>query len=653
MNHHDHAQLPSLTTMVFCVILALGFFTTYSQVPFTRGTNLTGWFQASSPRQIQFSKYSKTDLENIKSLGCDVIRLPINLHAMTSGSPEYIPDPLFLNFLDQVVSWAEELRLHIILDNHTFDPAANTDPAIEQALVKVWTHMAHHYKDRSEFIHYEVLNEPHGIDDAIWNAIQQNVINAIRAEDTEHFILVGAANWNSYHNLRNVPSYSDPKLIYTFHFYDPFVFTHQGASWTNPSMVPLAKIPFPYSPSRMPSTPGPLKGTWIERAIKNYPIDGTATRVRQLIDIAVAFKQDRGANVFCGEFGVYIPNSPAADRIQWYKLVREYLEQNGIPWTIWDYQGGFGLFDKNSPEYFNHDLNTEMLDALDLFIPPQSEYVKVPLRSGFTLYEDGFGSDITNASVESEGILDFYSSFNPVKGDYCIYWTGVDQYDPIGFDFNRNLDLTLLKANGYTLDFNVRTTSAPQKFDVRFIDSKDGALDRPWRMGMTIEGVQPDGEWHHVSILLGDLQEKGAWDGAWFPPSGSHFDWRSVDRFEIVPEHQSLDGIEMWFDRIHVTGEDIIVSADDAKNQKTLLSVYPNPVSSNHSEVTFEVPCSGRVSVSLCNVMGTQIRTLADGEYPEGVHTVLLEHRALQSGVYLVMYKTGISAHAVKVVVAN
>lgn len=205
-----------------------------AQMHFTRGVNLTNWFQASSAQQIQFTKFTKQDFINIKSLGCDVIRLPINLHAMTSGSPEYIIDPLFFTFLDSAVSWAEELQIHLLLDNHTFDPAADTDPAIGPVLIKVWTQMADHYKNRSEYIYYEVLNEPHGILDKLWGQIQQSVIDSIRSVDTIHTIIVGPAGWNGYNNLNAMPVYSDTNLIYTFHFYDPFMFTHQGASWTDP-----------------------------------------------------------------------------------------------------------------------------------------------------------------------------------------------------------------------------------------------------------------------------------------------------------------------------------------------------------------------------------------------------------------------------------
>ncbi|MEX2234472.1 MAG: cellulase family glycosylhydrolase [Cyclobacteriaceae bacterium] len=627
------------------------------QTAFSRGVNLTGWFQAPNARQIQFSKFTKTDFENIKSLGCDVIRLPINLHAMTNGEPDYIPDPLFLHFLDQAVDWAEELQIHLILDNHTFDPAASTDPAVEAILVKVWTHMASHYRDRSEYVYYEVLNEPHGIDDAVWSDIQQNVIDAIRTEDTQHFIVVGPANWNSYNNLKNLPVYTDPKLIYTFHFYDPFVFTHQGASWTDPSMVPLAGVPFPFASAGMPATPNSLRGTWIEGALNSYANDGTSSKVRQLIDVAVAFKNQRGVPLFCGEFGVYIPNSPDDDRVAWYELVRSYLNEQGIPWTIWDYTGGFGLFEKNSAEYFNYDLHVPLLEALDFSVPPQEDYIQKPLRTGFDLYLDYFGEGITNASATGNGVLDFYSSSNPQAGSYCIYWTGVGQYDPISFDFKRDLDLYLLKAFDHTLEFYVRGNSSSTKFDVRFIDSKKNTSDRPWRMGKTLSDIPADNEWHFVQIPLKDLEEKGAWDGAWYPPVGNNFDWRSVDRFEIIPEHQSLEGVEFMFDQIRVTGEEITVSVAEENTNEPLLSVYPNPVN-NTTSVNFSALRSGPVEMAVYNPQGQKVSTLFHEVATHGEHIVFwdgtdTEGKALAAGLYFIRMEAGSRSRTIKIMMAE
>jgi endoglucanase len=611
------------------ILLCLGL-TCYSllltgQIPFTRGVNLTSWFQVSAARQIQFSKYTKKDFERIKLLGCDVIRLPINLHAMTGGEPDYLLDPLFLEFLDEVVNWAEELELHIILDNHTFDPATNTDPAIGSTLVKVWTQMAGHFNGRSPFVYYEVLNEPHGIDDATWGSIQQDVIDAIRSVDTEHYIVVGGAGWNSYNNLDELPVYADNKLIYTFHFYDPFVFTHQGASWTDPSMGSLAGVPFPYRSVDMPSTPNDLKGTWVGSAMDNYATDGTLAKVKSLIDIAVNFKNQRGVPVYCGEFGVYIPNSNNDDRVYWYDEVRRYLEEKNIPWTIWDYQGGFGLFEKGTNELFDYDLNVPLLEALAFSVPPQEVYVRKPNTTGFTIYSDNIGEGIFDASDPGHGTLDFYNVDSPQEGTKSIYWTDVTQYNAIAFEFKPDLDLSLLATHDHVLEFWVKGNTPGVMFDVRFIDTKTGPTDHPWRKGKTIDNTLAtwDGEWHKVTIPLSALEEKGSWDNAWFPPEGK-FDWKAVDRFEIVAEQQALTNIDFWFDDIRVSGEEVpyeepITSVDEGIANSDL-KVYPNPMKENML-IQFSVTDSGPVNISLYTPAGQKIWIVANENFPPGEHT--------------------------------
>ncbi len=554
-------------------------------MPFSRGVNLTGWFQVSNAEQIQFSKYTKLDFEQIKGLGCDAIRLPINLHYMTGGAPDYAIDPLFYSFLDEVVKWAGELNIHLILDNHTFDVTANTDPKVGDVLEKVWTQMAMHYKDSSDYIYYEILNEPHGISDYVWNTIQQQVIDAIRTVDTKHYIVVGPADWNSYNNLNEMPVFSDQKLIYTFHFYDPFVFTHQGASWTSPSMAPLTGVPFPYQADSMPAFPSSLKNTWIEDAFNDYPNTGSVEYVKSLIDIAVTFKNSRNVPVFCGEFGVYIPNCSNYHRTIWYDAVRNYLEEQGIPWTIWDYHGGFGLFKAGSNGLFNHDLNTSLLRALGLNVPEQSVYVQRPDSTGFMIYTDYIGNHIFESNY-GNGKVSYYTEDEPNNGKYCIFWTGADQYNVIGFDFLPDKDLSELLKEGYALDLMIRG-NPETTFDVRFLDSKTtDPDDHPWRMRVTVDSGMTgfDSRWHHLYIPLSQFTEHGAWDNNWYSPEGK-FDWKAIDRFEIVSEHQNLIYKTLWFDNIHITNADtaqVYVNSifsgllpESAANSE--LRIYPNP----------------------------------------------------------------------------
>ncbi len=526
-------------------------------VPFSRGINLTNWFQASGSANIDFTRYTKHDFEQIKSLGCDVIRLPINLHSMTNGAPDYIIDPLLYDMLDQIVNWANDLNIYLILDNHTFDPAVSTPATIGPILTKVWSQMAEHYKNSSEYVIYEILNEPHGISDNAWNTIQQQVINTIRETDSTHYIVVGGSGYNSYNNLNAIPAFTDSMLIYTFHFYDPFLFTHQGADWTDPSMAPLGGVPFPYNADSMPSFPASLRGTWIESSFTGYSNTGNVSSVKSLLNIAINFKNLRHVPVFCGEFGVYMPNSRDTDRVFWYDAVRKYLEANGIAWTTWDYHGDFGLFRKGTSGLFDHDLNVSLLQSLGLNVPEQTPYQQKADSVGFMLYTDANGEGISKSRIGG-GTLNYLSTDHPNNGIYCIFWTGAAQYDAIGFTFKPARDLSRLVEEGYALDLMVRGNSAKITFDVRFIDTKTASADdHPWRMRITLDSTSAEfnKQWKHLYIPLNQFTEQGSWDNAWYEPEGK-FDWTAVDRFEIVSEQQSLLDKRLWFDNIHITNQD-------------------------------------------------------------------------------------------------
>ncbi len=651
---------------VFISVLIV-FHAVNSQTPFNKGVNLTNWFQTSGPGQIQFTKFTKQDFENIKSLGCDVIRLPIHLHAMTEGEPEYTLDPLFLSFLDSAVTWAEELEMHLILDNHTFDPSVDTDPAIEDALIKVWTQMAEHYKNRSNYIYYEILNEPHGISDEVWGEIQQHVIDVIREEDTVHTIIVGPASWNSYNNLDNMPEYDDDNLIYTFHFYDPFLFTHQGANWNNPSMEPLSGMPFPYHPDSMPAFPSELEGTWIEDNYNDYHNDGTAERVKERIDIAVQFQSNRNVPVFCGELGVYIPNSPKQDRVNWYDTVISYLDENNIAWTMWDYTGGFGLFEEGGNDMFEHDIDTALLKAMGFNVPPQTDFELEPDSAGFPIYRDYIEPKIVESGYAREGIISFYSETQPDNGNYCIHFTGGDQYATIGLQFKPVRDFTWLAENHFALDLMIRGDTPAAGLDIRFVDTKTtDTADHPWRMRYTIDEsvVEWDRRWYHLYLPLSDFTEHGSWDNeTWFEPIGA-FDWSAVDRFEIVAEYHDLADVQFWFDNIHITNMDTARVNDTAMlevgipgtlyNKAPSLFTEQNPVTDN-AVIHYTVNGSDHIFIGIYNTSGQLVRELVNTSQPSGDYTVTWNgsdalNRELRNGIYVCRMITPGNSDAVKLI---
>jgi len=273
----------------------------------------------------------------------------------------------------------------------------------------------------------------------------------------------------------------------------------------------------------------------------------------------VDFQTKRNVPLFCGEFGVYIPNSNNENRVYWYNVVRSYLEEKGISWTIWDYTGGFGLFDQGTNELFDYDLNIPLVEALGFTAPPQKEFILEPDTTGFDLYMDYIAPKIVESSW-NEAILDYYSEDNPASGVYCIHWTGANQYDNISFRFSPIKDLSVLVNNGFAIDFLIRCNNPNAKIDIRFMDTKtDDPNDHPWRMRYTISqsAADWDGKWNHLQIPLNAFSEQGSWDNSWFNPVGD-FDWSAIERFEIVSEYSELKGIHFYFDNIRVMDPKVV-----------------------------------------------------------------------------------------------
>jgi endoglucanase len=635
----------SITLFTFCVKQTFAI-----KAPFNKGVNLTGWFQVDNPKRIQFSKYTRTDFEQIKSLGCDAVRLPINLHFMTNGAPEYIIDPLFYTLLDQVVGWCEELDIHLILDNHTFDVTKDTDPLVGTILEKVWTQMATHYLNTSTLIYFEVLNEPHGIEDSSWNVIQQKTVAAIRTVDTKHTIVVGGANWNSYHNLDAISVYSDTNLIYTFHFYDPFLFTHQGSGWT--ILSPARNIPFPYSEEKMPALPFDLIGTWAEGSYSEYKNVGNEEKVREWIDIAANFSESRNVPVWCGEFGVYDVNCPYDDRTYWYGVVRKYLEEKEISWTIWDYQGAFGFFAKGSNQLFDHDLNIPLLTELGLNIPEQTPFSIKPDEEGFSIYNDFFGKNISDGSYGA-GTFDFYSAEAPQSGSYCFSWHGGIRYDALVLNFNPDRDLSYLSKNGYALALMVKGDDPNGEFDIRFLDSNTSdPNDHPWRIKRSINKnmVKWDNKWHKLYLPLSSFTEQGSWDpdgSAWFNPEGK-FDWKAVDRFDIALESKGMGSYSLWFDNISITNKDTLKEEGEItiNNLSNVIVDFVSLQSSYSNQIRVKSN-SGNINYKLLNLTG---KVIAMGAFE---NEITINSNLLVPGIYFIHFENEKHQQITKKVLIN
>lgn len=521
---------------------------------FTRAVNISGWFETASARHILPRRYDAQDFRDLAAIGVEAIRLPIDVHAMSSSSPERAVDPLLLDFLDMAIGWAEEAGLYIIIDNHSFDPVIPTDSDIESTLLAVWPQIASRYRDRSDLVLYEILNEPHGIDPARWARVQGNVIKAIRSVDARHWIVVGGADFNSIAQMERLPRYEDDRLVYTFHFYEPYVFTHQGTFWTKPSLKELIGIPFPSTRSA-PRPPASLRGTWLEDALKTYPVKGTEASVLRALEAPIRFSRERNVPVFCGEIGVFLANTGPEDRVRWYTLVRNRLEEGGLSWALWDAYGSFGMFVPGQGVEIPEALDDGIARALGL---TPSAAVKERRADGtkaagsLVIYDDYPARGMKYTGYATNGEIDLYAPEGKAHS-HAIRMRDLDRYNYLGLAFAKSVDLSDFSREG-ALMLSARTNGVPVRVDVRLVSPGEMPEDIPWRMSYTLDlpaGTTADG-WRSVTIPLSAMTVTGAWKDQWIEPKGDAFDWTRVRSIEIAAEHGALRGVDLIVDDIAV-----------------------------------------------------------------------------------------------------
>jgi hypothetical protein len=195
--------------------------------------------------------------EALRDAGFTAVRLPVRFSAHQDLNPPYTIDEDFLVRVDWAISQALSNGLAIIIDNHHWGIEGEDDidllfdyPESQKArLEAIWEQVATRYADQPAGVVFEILNEPHGALDAVWNEYQTDVLNIIRETNPDRMVVVSPITWSNPWALATLDLPVDDHLIATFHNYTPFEFTHQGATWIYP--VPPIGVAWPPSTLRL------------------------------------------------------------------------------------------------------------------------------------------------------------------------------------------------------------------------------------------------------------------------------------------------------------------------------------------------------------------------------------------------------------------
>ena len=334
------------------------------------GINLSHWFAqsliGSYKREYLASHTTAEDIKLIKAMGFDHVRLSIEPAPLwNEREPERL-NAEYLSYLDAAVRMILDRDLAVILDIHPADEfkiKLRTDDRHVAAFAKFWGALARHFAHTDpERVFFEVLNEPMVEDGYRWMGIQAKLVAAIRESAPRHTIIVCGHRWSGPNELLFLEPLADRNVIYNFHFYEPMVFTHQGATWAGPNLPLLRNVPYPSTPEAVAPLLASLTDAAARAALRAYGEERwNAARIEAQIAKIADWARKHGVRVTCNEFGVYRRFAPPEARAAWLRDVRMALEKYDIGWTMWDYQGGFSVVNKSGGHAVPDDLTLAAL----------------------------------------------------------------------------------------------------------------------------------------------------------------------------------------------------------------------------------------------------------------------------------------------------
>jgi endoglucanase len=379
--------------------LALGFAAPADAATFQmkRGLNLDIWMtwpqeDRWNEREVMlpFPEWRQTlkekDLEGLKKAGFDFLRMPVDPSPFLSDQTEEFRDELIASVVESARA-VNAAGMKVVVDMHLFPSGGGRSVGMENVMddaetfdryVELVRAMAQALaKENPALVAFEPMNEPVVDCDEDgtnhWPERLQRLYAAARASATRLTIILTGACYSNAEGLARVDpkTIPDDNVIWTFHSYDPFLLTHQGATWAGDFIRYVTGLPYPpYKVSReeldaaletirqriRDEAPWARRDGMIAYLDEQIATMDTREKLDAIVDrpfeAAAKWAKENGIapeNVYLGEFGIirqeygnpYVV--PGPERAAYVKDMIEHAERHGFPWSVWEYGGAFGI----------------------------------------------------------------------------------------------------------------------------------------------------------------------------------------------------------------------------------------------------------------------------------------------------------------------
>lgn len=279
------------------------------------------------------------DVERIKRWGFDHIRLGFD-QIVLEEAPGKWRERTF-GRIDAFIGWCAKHKINAVLNLHKavgnycdIEESVKLldDEKLQDRFVALWLEMERRYA-KHPGLAFEILNEVRDVKPELWNRLADRTLRAIREKNPGRWVVIGSTCWGSAHTLGKLKLWDDERVVYTFHNYEPFMFTHQrGVLQSGPLYVNKAEA---------------------------YP--GRAAVEKSLAPAVAWAKANPGKILWNGEFGTIRHMNPIS-RVRFMRDNIQVCKAAGIPYCVWNYLSTpndgnrFSLVDDETRDFLSDEL---------------------------------------------------------------------------------------------------------------------------------------------------------------------------------------------------------------------------------------------------------------------------------------------------------
>lgn len=343
------------------------------------------------------------DLKALRSAGFDFLRMPVDPSPFLSEQALTLRDELYASVLDSV-RMINRAGLKAVVDMHLIPSGGSRkigmgevmdDPQTFEAYVEVVRKMARTLADEDpRQVAFEPMNEPIVDCDTdgagLWPERQQRLFAAARASATKLTLILTGACYSNAASLAKIDpkAIPDDNIIWTFHSYDPFLLTHQGATWAGDFIPYVTGLPYPLTTvprAELDVTLDTIRArikaeapwarrngllAYLDEQVASMDTDGKLLAVMDApFNTVATWAKANGIkpeNITLGEFGMirqeygnaYV--MPAEYRAAYVSDMIARAEAHGFSWSVWSHGGAFGVVDAFNGE----KAEPEVMDAI-------------------------------------------------------------------------------------------------------------------------------------------------------------------------------------------------------------------------------------------------------------------------------------------------